>query len=140
MIYLTQLNLKSKPLYQNDKMFKVRFHLAKGKNFRKWQIKNKTQVLYYVPDEVQLVLTSCILRNNPKTAKQIYDGRNKTVCAWIECDDVQVIKPIPTLEDETKIIQYNPRITPNWTNAEQQNLDECRFCKLITKGRKVFKQ
>lgn len=118
-------------------MFKVRFHLAKGKNFRKWQIKSKSEVSYYDPDEVQLILTNCILRNHPKTAKQIFDGSNKTVCAWIECLDYAVLNQICMI-NEQNILQYNPRIMPCWRNVDNQNMDNHDFKKIVSSGRHLY--
>jgi len=48
-------------------------------------------------------------------AKKIFDGGNKTVCAWVLCDEV-VINTSEFLQLDTYChkFKYNPRVQPNW--------------------------
>ena len=120
---------------------KVRFHLAKGQNYMKWQIKEKNGLTYYYdPDQVNMILENCELHNSRKTAEGIFNGANKTVCSWIECERVFVYNRIddtdfPNCDNQ---LSYNPRIKPNWVDSEGNNVDGHSYNKLVTKGRKVF--
>ena len=96
------------------KSIKVRFNLGRGKNYLKWKVTHPDgDVIYYSPDEVQLVMTECTFKNHKSTAQKIYDGGNKTVCAWVLCKEIE-IKTTGFIKDETKKVRYNPRVQPNW--------------------------
>lgn len=96
------------------KSIKVRFNLGRGENYLKWQVTYPDgDVIYHKPNEVQLVMTECVFKNHKKTAQKIYDGQNKTVCAWILCKDIKVYTGEP-FTDETNKVTYNPRVQPNW--------------------------
>mgnify|MGYP005687380891 CR=1 FL=1 len=85
---------------KNKIRFQVRFHLGKGANYMCWQVKDfglnpaanngRGDIDYYAPSNVSLELTNCTLKNSPTTARKIYEGNHKTVCAWVECDMVDV--------------------------------------------------
>jgi hypothetical protein len=96
------------------KSIKVRFNLGRGENYLKWKVTHPDgDVIYYSPAEVQLVMTECTFKNHKSTAQKIYDGGNKTVCAWVLCKEIE-IKTTGFIKDETKKVQYNPRVQPNW--------------------------
>ena len=117
---------------------KVRFHLAKGQNYMKWQIKEKNGLTYYYdPDQVNMILENCELHNSRKTAEGIFNGGNKTVCSWIECDRVFVYNAVGDTDYENQL-SYNPRVKPNWVDSEGNNVDGKRYDKIVTKGRKCF--
>lgn len=123
-------------------MYHVRFHLARGKNYLKWQIKNtKTEdVRYYDPELYQLIMTNCKLINYKPIANRIYEGANKDVCAWISCSSVIPLTNIDKEREEENQICYNPRVAPYWTNHDySENIDGMQFIYLVTKGRKLFK-
>ena len=68
-------------------MYKVRFHLAKGKFYKCWQVTSPNgDKDYYDPETHNLFMWGCNLRNQRKTAEKIHSGEHKTVCAWVECD------------------------------------------------------
>ena len=100
------------------KKIRVRFNLGQGKNYMKWKIEYPDgKIEYHVPTETQLILEGCILKNFKTVAKGIFDGANKTVCAWVLCDKIHIIKEGFTQFDDkeqTNRIRYNPRVTPNW--------------------------
>ena len=75
-----------------ERIYQVRFHLAKGENFMKWQVKDLSngEVNYYDPSEYQLVMYDSVLKNQKTTAKKINCGANKTVCAWIRAGRVVI--------------------------------------------------
>ena len=121
---------------------KVRFHLARGKNYKQWQIKDKNgNVHYFKPEEVNLIMYNCKLHNSAKVAAGIYSGKEKTVCSWIECDGVEVLdSKVPNIYDiiVKKEIFYNPKVAPYWRDGDK-NIDGKKFETLVTKNRGVFK-
>jgi len=137
--------------------YKVRFHLAKGKNYRHWQIIKPCGTREFIdPDsehEYQIKMFNCRLVNQAQTAKKIYDGQcNKTVCSWIECSHFKVIGHLSNLfggsEDPTDTmysvgnsveLRYNPRKNPFWVHsATNSNVDGHKFRHLFTSGNKVY--
>ena len=64
---------------------RLRFHLAKGKNYMNWQLRNKVEGIleYFSPAEFQYTIRDGKLNNSQKTANKIHGGSNKTVCSWI---------------------------------------------------------
>ena len=104
---------------------RLRFHLGKGENYMKWQLRNKEtdEVEYYNPSEFVFSVASGKLNNRRNVAKQIYEGSNKTVCSWISFDVGR-----SGLSDfnkrEVMSVKYNPRVKPYWTLSDYDcNLD-----------------
>lgn len=93
--------------------YKLRFNLGRGKNYMKWKITEPNGNYYYLdPQEHQLKLYNCFLKNRKNAALKIYNGAHKTVCAWVEAENIEILnKPIKT---SNNIISFNPRIEPNW--------------------------
>ncbi len=50
-----------------DRPIKVRFHLAKGENFMKWQVTSPSGVAYYDPEHFHITMRNCKLRNRKST-------------------------------------------------------------------------
>lgn len=127
------------------KRFQVRFHLGKGANYMCWQVKDHRNkgTEYYAPSTCSLELTNCKLRNSPTTAKRIHDGQAKTVCAWVECDMVDVrYKKDPAFTGvDTKNLRkykYNPRKNLHWFTSKQDNLDNKELKKMYTNNRAIY--
>ena len=119
------------------KSIKVRFNLGRGKNYLKWKVTHPdNSVIYYSPDEVQLVMTECTFKNHKSTAQKIYDGGNKTVCAWVLCKDIKIYTGKP-ITDETKKVRYNPRVQPNWL-YDGKVMDNATSIQLHTIDRGVY--
>ena len=96
------------------KRHKVRFNLSKGKNYLKWKVEYPDgNVMYYYPTGVQLVMGECTLKNYKKTAEKIHNGANKSVCAWVLCETLE-LKFDDFIMDNTTQIKFNPRVQPNW--------------------------
>jgi len=53
------------------KKIKVRFNLGKGKNYMKWKLEFPTHSEYYSPEDYNLALFGCQLKNHKKTAEKI---------------------------------------------------------------------
>ena len=100
---------------------KVRFHLARGQNYMRWQVKQGDSVQYYDPEDVILEMHEATLRNQRKTAERIMDGENKTVCAWVVKD----------------FAHYNPRRRPYWHDSKKNNLDNSKYKALATYGKLI---
>jgi hypothetical protein len=120
------------------KNYKCRFHLGAGEHFLHWRIENlKTkEVNFYNPKEYSFTFTKAFLRNQKSTAKKINEGANKSVCAWIECDNVITVKN-SILPDNLLQVSYNPKIAPNW-RANNENVDGRKYETLVTFDNKVF--
>lgn len=117
--------------------YKVRFNLGAGKNYMKWKVEGPTGVAYYSPEEVQIVMSNCQLKNQKKTAEKILEGAHKTVCAWVKCESVS-IEDRTFNGDRGLQLKYNPRVLPHWFINEQENVDNMTATCIITSGRKLF--
>lgn len=144
------INAKAK-----KRKIKVRFNLSRGENYMKWKVEypnkindaKKNIVQYYSPDEVQLVMRNCILKNNRKVSEKIFNGENKSVCAWIMCEEISFFHNwLPEPDDNfaehlfpnPKKLKYNPRKNPFWTNAKNENLDNTEHKKIYSIKSKLF--
>lgn len=117
---------------------KVRFHLGRGPNYQRWQVKHGESVDYYDPEDVMIEMHNAKLRNQRKTAERILAGENKTVCAWIECDDLVVLAADPqAVPDVQDFAHYNPKRRPYWHNTARKDLDNTEHHKLATYGKLI---
>lgn len=104
--------------------YRLRYHLGKGPNFMKWQVRNKKLNLvdYFDPNSFVYTCKNGKLNNSSRTAQKIHDGDNKTVCSWISYEEMGSV-------NETLIssrhahggltrISYNPRLQPNWISYD----------------------
>jgi len=115
--------------------YKIRFHLGKGENYKKWQVKHDKTITYYDPENFNITMINCRLRNHKKTAEKIFAGANKTVCAWIECEEV-IISENKSFES-SKEIKYNPKVAPYWLE-NNENADNNKYQMLQTNKRKIY--
>ena len=117
--------------------FKIRFNLGWGDNYQKWKITNNSngEVIYLAPELFNLELSECTLRNQKGTAKKIHEGSNKTVCAWIDCEDI-IIREVDPIVGQM-LLKYNPRVNPNWT-CNDENVDGKKFKKLSTYKTNIY--
>ena len=122
--------------------YKIRFNLGRGENYLKWKITSPNgDVNYYEPTEVCLHMENCKLVNQKGSAQKIFDGANKTVCAWIESETVTIFEPLKdTLnlipKNATKV-SFNPRVQPNWV-CDGEIVDKGRFDVLYTHESGVY--
>lgn len=120
------------------KRYKIRFNLGAGENYMKWQIEdrhNKT-VEYHEPLDCSLQMQGTKLVNQQATANKIFNGANKSVCAWIEADGC-VITTTPTITEIYVAITYNPKVTPHWM-SEGEIVDKGKYKRLVTVGRGIY--
>ena len=115
----------------------VRFHLARGEYYRHWQVKCGLEVNYYDPSPYSLILWNCRLQNHTKTAQRIRDGANKSVCAWVECEMVEIHVGYPQEVIAAGEIAYSPRVTPHCVR-EGRECDKATFRQMITNESKLF--
>lgn len=119
------------------KKYRIRFHLGQGENYRKWQVKTPSgDTVYHTPETTTLILHNARLINSKVTAQKITDGGHKKVCAWIECDNIQVSKPLSSKKSYNNPVLYNPRITPHWVH-NGVDVDCKTYGVLITEGRNI---
>ncbi len=125
-------------MVKDRKMYKVRFNLGRGANYKKWQIRDENnQPTHHDPSKVTLVMSMCKLHNNKRTAKKIFKGAHKTVCAWIECESVDVVYKEATIGTKDKQIRYNPSIQPNWT-LDEVDVDGTNYDILYSNDIKLY--
>jgi len=120
------------------KSSKIRFNLGKGKNYLKWKVERPGKETEYLdPNEVQLVLRNCELKNNQTSSKKIFDGANKRVCSWVLCESMEIKTNDFSSHSENQI-RYNPRVQPNWL-LNGENVDGQKFDTIISVGKNLFK-
>ena len=121
--------------------YKVRFNLGRGENFMKWKVTFPDEsVEYYDPDTHTIIMSGCKLRNSPATAQKIHDGANKTVCAWIDADNVSVTnRDYQILWNVDKELRFNPREQPHWTYVgDIPNIDNKQIDLIVSQGRRLW--
>ena len=107
----------------------------------KWQVldTHTRSKKHYNPDEVTIHIIDATLKNNTSSAKKIYDGANKFVCAWVACNKIYVIPTEHPSENEdfqTPVL-YNPRKAPHWV-VNGENADDLHQTHMVTKGPTIF--
>ena len=118
-------------------MYKVRFHLGKGSNFKHWQVRTLETVQYHDPQDTFLLMRGCLLVNESKTAEKVHEDQVRDVCGWVLCESLEA-HALP-VEEKGDMLLYDPKIVPHWTNgADPQNIDGTRWDTLVTHGKKVF--
>lgn len=126
-----------------ERKYQIRFHLAKGDNYMKWQVKDLSngEVNYYDPEEYQLVLYDCVLKNQKTTAQKINCGANKTVCAWVRAGRV-VIRSLARQSEFPYAsifeVAYNPRVNPFWCDYKGNDVDNNEYGEILSCGRKLY--
>ena len=126
-------------------MYKIRFHLGRGENFMKWQVKTLVSdgsdlIQYFEPNEYQLAMFDAKLKVQLGTSKKIHDGACKTVCAWVECDELQVLGQSDLIKpcENDFYVRFNPRHNPNWTDRYSNIMNDEKFEVLVTDDRSIF--
>lgn len=100
----------------SDRNLRVRYHLQNGKHKNHWQFKNNSnKLLFYIDPKTAVIrLTDCVLINKRSTADQIYCGKTKTVCAWINHSDHEILSNQYQPNMELIRCNYNPKTNPFW--------------------------
>ena len=123
-------------------MFSVRFHLGRGPNYLKWQIRAYDGSVQYVdPARFQIEMINATLVNKKNKAKKVHDAGVKDVCGWISCEDYHLHFAGEAYAVGFEEIKFNPIVRPEWTRGGDDFVagwDDHEFSCLITDGRKVF--
>jgi len=119
----------------------VRFHLGAGENFKKWRVENVETgyVEFFNTKDYDLELKDCKLYNQKGSADKIFNGDNKTVCAWVMAKEVAFIVDGRCCYPNQDMISYNPRIQPFWRDYEGNNIDKKEILLMGTMGRQLYK-
>lgn len=128
---------------KEQKIFTIRRHLSKGKNFGFWQIrgyisdsKQGAEVEYVNPETHSLILENCLLYNKVNESLKIFNGGEKNPCAYIIFEKYSVIEKTD-LQGNPINISFNPKKNPNWL-IDNQNADFKVIETIITNGSKLF--
>ena len=123
-------------------MYKIRFHLARGENFMKWQVRSTdgNVVEYYRPEKEQIAMFNAKLKVQLGTSTKIHEGACKTVCAWIECEDFQVLGQPDFVKPNVNdfYVRFNPRHNPNWVDMHSNIMNDEEYSLLVTQDRSLF--
>jgi len=134
----------------NENLYaEVRFHLAPGVNYGKWQIKiirngKKVHIHYIDPNSVQLELVNCKLINKVNKAKKVNAAGVKDVSGWIKCDDFITrgsFWPLEPIDNSLEKLYYNPIKDIHWrreSDACEFDWDNSEYATLITSGKQVY--
>ena len=123
-------------------MYKIRFHLARGENFMKWQGRSTdgNVVEYYRPEKEQIAMFNVKLKVQLGTSTKIHEGACKTVCAWVECDDFQVLGQPDFVKPNVNdfYVRFNPRVNPNWVDMHGNIMNDEEYNLIVTQDRSLF--
>ena len=118
---------------------KVRFHLSKGEHYMHWQVRIGEQVMFLHPDDVCITMNGARLVNQLSTARKIHAGDNKTVCAWVTCDSIDIRKKDSSHTIIGEHISFNPRRTPHWVNDSGDILDGTTHRQIQSNSNQLYK-
>ena len=121
-------------------MYKVRFNLGKGDNYMKWKVTDLSvnSSVYLDPKDFTLLMTGAKLHNSKTTAQKIKDGSNKTVCAWIVCEELDLRPPLTCYQVLGEQVRYNPKVLPHWHDESGRDIDGSVHEVLITFNNKLY--
>jgi hypothetical protein len=118
-------------------MYKIAFHLARGVHYMNWQIKGDNgEVIYVNPNESDIVLHNCKLKNQKSTSMKIFKGSDKFRCAWVQFDSFEIV-PLSDYTSKTQV-RFNPRVKPTWVVAGVDEQDNREFGVLYTNRSQLF--
>lgn len=105
----------------------------------KWQITKGQSRIYVDPAIHSIIIYDGRLVNKVKMARRIFEGANKSVCAWIEASSYEIVDRAQFDKDSyfEVPVAYNPRVVPNWQDFRGANIDNQNFGLIITEGRKL---
>ena len=120
-------------------MYSVRFHLASGRNYMKWQVRRGKSVRYYDPSTCQLELIGCKLINKVNKAKKVHAAGKKDVSGWVSCEYIAINNDIPV--DNLEKLYYNPIKNIHWrreSDCGEFDWDNSEYATLVTNGKQVY--
>ena len=103
----------------------------------KWQITcSDDKSVIYVDPKHEILLKGCRLINRPATARKVFEGENKTPCAWIACDEY-VILGTNDISIEGRL-SFNPRKCVHWIDEDGINRDRAFYDLILCKQSGIF--
>ena len=111
-------------------MYKVRFNLNRAEAYQMWKVtdmRTKTHK-FYDPYKVMFLMGDCVLVNQKSTALKIHEGATKEVCAWVECETIDILDrnglSSELISNTTTCmgLRYNPRVHPFWVDESGNKL------------------
>lgn len=134
-----------------QRRYRIRFNLESGPYKGWWLIQdtidpdNQNQPQWVNPASRSLRLGDCKLTVDSATATRIHNGKSsKRACAWIECDEVLVVRPETALQmldlsftEGATVVSFNPRVTPHWLVGCVESDGEC-IQELVTSGKTIY--
>ena len=120
-------------------MYKVRFHLGAGKNFRHWQVRQPGRVEYFNPAEVQLVLVNCRLRSILSAAKRVQERQVRAVCGWVECEWFTSFVTASMAIHGLPRASYDPKADPFWrVEGDPTPHDGLRVGSMVSEAARLY--
>lgn len=108
----------------------------------KWQVKSidGNVIEYHEPEKRQIAIFNAKLKVQLGTSNKIHEGACKTVCAWIECDDFQVLGQPDFIKPNVNdfYVRFNPRNNPNWVDSQSNIVNDERYDLIVTQDRSLF--
>jgi len=124
-------------------MYRVRFHLQRGKHYMHWQIRGYDgSVQYLDPSKYCVEMLGCKLINKKNAAKKVYNAGVKDVCGWVECENYHIHfrEDMENYLDNLERLRYNPIVDPCWRRQDDDgdfDWDNYHFDSLMTNGKNV---
>jgi len=129
---------KAQTIRNLNTMYKIAFHLAKGANFQKFQIRDaNNEATYIEPNDFDIILNNCKLKNQKGASLRIFNGGAKERCSWIEFESYEIVAKSNYVSDTE--VRFNPRVSATWIVGGLNNQDNSTFAQLKTNGRKIYK-
>lgn len=107
----------------------------------KWQVKHpNNSVEYFRPEQRQLAMFNAKLKVQLGTSTKIHNGACKTVCAWVECEDFQVLGQADLVKPNANdfFVRFNPRVNPNWVDMSGNIMNDEKYDLIVTQDRSLF--
>ena len=111
----------------------------------KWQVKTLVSdgsdlIQYFEPEKYQLAMFDAKLRVQTGTAKKIHEGACKTVCAWVECKELQILGSADFIKPNVSdfYVRFNPRRNPEWVDMHDNIMSNEEYSLLVSQDRSLF--
>jgi hypothetical protein len=119
-------------------MFQVRFHLGRGKNFLRWQVRGPGGVRYVDPETSMLKLEGCVLKNRRSVATRVNKTQKRDVCGHVACRSVEVLESVEV--DRGSMVHFDPKVAPYWTvEGREGPQDGLEVEAMVSFGRRLYK-
>lgn len=118
-------------------MYKVRFHLGRGENFLRWQVRGPDGVRYYDPESCSLSLRGCVLKNRRSVAEKVKSSQRRDVCGHVACEAVEVLTDV--VDKRGRMVHFDPKVAPHWTIEGLEGAqDGAKIPLMVSVGRRLY--